>query len=236
MNILTNGSSLARGPGSWPYLLQEHYNADLVNLSQAGAGNTYIHETTIAELAQRSYDLVAIMWADKRRLDIKVKNIDYFHDTIYTSKFQKAMNDWPEKIVVPVNDQDYVQNNWVFGCGYMNTKDPCLVELFHSYYQHTDNDSRYFSSIIKMISLQGVLKNLGIKYVFCGTRPLPLLKRYKHLYNLLDWNCIINDLTPHHVAHHKNSWEEDGLHPGPVAHREFADHMINQLQQRHILT
>ena len=235
MNILVNGPSVSRGPGSWPYLLQEHYNADLVNLSQAGAGNTYIHETTIAELAQRSYDLVAIMWGDQQRLDIKVKNIDYFHDTIYTSKFQKATNDWPEKIVEPVNDQDYVQDNWVFGCGYINTKDPCLVELFDSYYQHTDTDSRYFSSIIKMISLQGVLKNLGVKYVFCGTRTLPLLKRYEHLYNLLDWNCIINDLTPHHVAYLKNSWEEDQLHPGSVAHREFADHMIAHLRQ-HILT
>jgi len=235
LKILVNGPSVSRGPGSWPYLLQEHYNADLVNLSQAGAGNTYIHETTVAELAQRSYDLVAIMWGDQQRLDIKVKNIDYFHDTIYTSKFQKAMNDWPEKIVEPVNDQDYVQDNWVFGCGYINTKDPCLIELFDSYYQHTDNDSRYFSSIIKMISLQGVLKNLGMKYVFCGTRTLPLLKRYEHLYNLLDWNCIINDLTPHHVAYRKNSWEEDQLHPGSVAHREFADHMIAHIQQ-HILT
>ena len=236
MNILVNGPSVSRGPGSWPYLLQEHYNADLVNLSQSGAGNTYIHETTVAELAQRSYDLVAIMWADQQRLDIKVKNIDHFQDTIYTSKFQKTMNDWPEKIVEPVNDQDYVQDNWVFGCGYINTKDPCLVELFDSYYQHTDNDSRYFSSIIKMISLQGVLKNLGIKYVFCGVRTLPLLDRYKHLYQLLDWNCIINDFTPHHVAYRDNCWEADQIHPGPAAHQEFADHMIAQLQQRHIVT
>jgi len=232
LKILANGPSVARGPGSWPYLLQEHYGADLVNLSQSGAGNTYILETTVSELAQRSYDLVAIMWTDLRRIDFKVKNIDYFSDTIYTSRYQKAQNDWPEKIVEPINDQDYVPDDWVFGSGYINTKDRCLIELFDAYYRHTDLNSQYSSSLIKMISMQSVLKQRNIPYVFCGVRPLARLERFDYLYDQLDWNNIINDFTPHHVAERDNCWEEDGLHPGPAAHREFADHMIRHLNER----
>ena len=62
MKILVNGGSISRGPGSWPYCIESELNAKLVNLSQSGSGNTYIHETTIAELAQRNYDLVLIQW------------------------------------------------------------------------------------------------------------------------------------------------------------------------------
>ena len=50
MNILVNGGSLSRGPTSWPYVIQKHFNSNLVNLAQAGNGNTYTHETTISEL------------------------------------------------------------------------------------------------------------------------------------------------------------------------------------------
>jgi hypothetical protein len=235
VNILVNGSSPSRGPGSWPYLVQQHYNADLVNLAQAGAGNNYIADATINELTQRKYDLVMIMIADLRRFDIKVSNIDRFNDTIYTSKYQKNMNDWPEKQVWPVNDQDYVDDNWVFGCGYINTKDPSIVELFDSYYRNTNADTQYFASYCKILGLQGFLKSLNQPYLMCGTRNFTKLERFSSLYEALDFDHIVNDVSIFEIANKINSWEPDGIHPGAKAHELYAQHLIEHLDKRKIL-
>jgi hypothetical protein len=223
MKVLVNGPSTARGPNSWPYFLQQKLNFDLINLSQAGAGNNYICDATIEEFAQRPYDLAIIMWADLRRFDIKVKDIDYFADTIYTSRHQKSMNDWPEKQIYPVNDQDYVGDNWVFGCGYINDPSKSLVELFENYYKHTDIEDQYYSGFMKIIALQSFFKSRNQPYVFCGVRKLVKLDRFGFLYDLLDFDHIINDLTPHDLAKRLNDWDSDGFHPGPMAQRLFAD-------------
>jgi hypothetical protein len=236
MNILVNGPSPARGPGSWPYLIQQYYNANLVNLSQAGAGNDYIVDATISELTQRKYDLVLIMTADLRRVDVRVSNIDRFNDTIYTSKCQKIMNDWPEKQVSPINDQDYVDDNWVFGCGYINTKDPSIVSLFESYYANTDTNTQYFRSYCKILGLQGFLKSLKQPYMMCGTRHFTKLERFKSLYAALDFDCIVNDISIFEIAKNIDSWEPDGLHPGPQAHQLYSEHLIDQLTKRKILS
>lgn len=67
MKLLVNGASFSLGPNSWPELL----NMDLTNLSRANAGNTYIVETTMEELAKNDYDLVIIMWSPFDRVDIR---------------------------------------------------------------------------------------------------------------------------------------------------------------------
>lgn len=235
MRILANGPSPARGPGSWPYCMAEHYRADLVNLGQAGAGNIYIADSTISELSQRKYDFVAVMWADLRRYDIKVGNIDAFDDTIYTSKYQKTMNDWPKKVISPVNDQDYVDDNWVFGCGYLKTMDPSIVKLFDSYYKHTDVRSQYFTSYCRMLSLQGFLKSINQPYVFVSTRPLTTLSPFAHLYQQLDFNHIVNDHTVFHFAEKLDNWESDRVHPGPDAHRAYWDYLAAVIAERKLL-
>lgn len=236
MKLLINGSSVARGPNTWPYLLQQRLKSNLVNLSQAGAGNHYICDTTIDELSKRSYDLVIVMWADFRRIDIKVKNIEYFDDTIYTSKFQKTMNDWPEKIVYPINDQDYVDNNWLFGCGYLNNEKGKLAEFFDPIYTHTDIENQYYMAYMKIVALQSFLKSINQPYAFCGVRQFSKIGRFESIYNLLDFDRIINDLTPHDFANKFDSWDQDGLHPGILAHQLFTDHLEQFLQTKELLS
>lgn len=236
MKILVNGPSPARGPGSWPYVMAQHYQADLVNLSQAGAGNIYIADSTISELSQRKYDFVAIMWADLRRFDIKVSNIDVFNDTIYTAKHQKSMNDWPDKIVTPINDQDYVDDKWVFGCGYLNTTDPSIVSLFESYYKHTDTKSQYFTSYCRMLSLQGFLKSINQPYMFVGTRKLAPLASMMHLYQQLDFDHVINDRSVFDFARELNSWEHDKIHPASAAHEAYWKYLAAAIEKKQLLT
>lgn len=229
MNILVNGSSFSRGPGSWPYLVQQHLNADLVNLSVAGAGNTYIQETTIAELAQRPYDLAIIMWAPFDRVDFKVKDITPFN-TSYTSLQQSKMNDWPEKVVFPVNDQDYVEKDWIHGCGYLNgDQDPALRAAFAGYYTNTDRSQQFYSNLIRVIALQGFLKSINMPYLFTFARQFRRIPRFNHLYELLDWSKIY-EVDLQSVCRTNNWFDPDGVHPGQMAYRHYADNIIEYLK------
>jgi hypothetical protein len=211
-------------------------DADLVNLSQAGAGNVFICDATISELSQRKYDFVAIMWADLRRFDIKIANVEKFNDTIYTSKYQKIMNDWPEKIVEPINDQDYVDDDWAFGCGYLNTKDKSMVDLFDSYYKNTNVASQYYTGYCRILALQGFLKSINQPYVFMSTRVLTPLDRFEHLYNMIDFDHYIGEPTVFELAKQMDSWQDDKIHPGPLAQMAYANYLLNEIQKRNLLS
>lgn len=225
IRLLVNGCSFSRGPNSWPYYLDR---VDLTNLSCAGAGNTYIHETTMSELAQRSYDFVAVMWTGISRVDIKVEDIDRFKNSKYTSWYQSQQNDWPEKTVVPVNDQDFVEKDWVFGCGHIN-REPALLEtrLFESVYKHQSLNQFAKSLLIKIISLQNFLKQLEIPYLFMYYQDYQHeLEKHKDLFALIDQNHVYNVNNISHITKSNQWYDTDGEHPGPLAH-EFWASLIN---------
>ena len=237
MKILVNGPSVARGAGSWPYILQEqleeNIECDIINLAQAGAGNEYIYATTIAELAQRKYDLVMVMWCDFRRFDVKVRDITKFSDTTYTSLYQSRQNDWPSKVIWPENDQDYVEKDWVFGCGYINNEGESVRTLFDEFYKHTDYESHYHRGLTKIIGLQGVLKSMNQPYLFCSVRELKDLRVNSHLYDMIDKQNLVLQ-TPHKIAGEIDSWADE-THPGPEAHTEFVKYLVANLKERNLV-
>lgn len=229
-NLLVNGCSFSRGPNSWPYFLS---NMNLVNLAQAGAGNTYIHETTIAELSQRKYDLVIVMWTGISRIDFKVNDINLFCESTYTSQYQHAKNDWLEKIIYPINDQDYVEKDWVFGCGHINTESEIRKSgLFTNIYKHVDLKQFAYGLLIKMISLQSVLKQMNIPYLFSFYQDYESeLKTHVDLYNLLDHKRIYNKQNIYNIAKAENSFDTDQLHPGILAHKCWANLIQQQIEK-----
>jgi hypothetical protein len=220
MRILTSGCSFSRGPIAWPNHVAKLANADLVNLAQAGAGNTYISRSIIDELQHRTYDLVLVMWSGLERIDIQVSDIHMFSETTYTSDYQSKQNDWPEKNVCPVNDQDYVQKNWVFGCGHLN-KDNALLKskLFDNLYRYQDFDEHLQRSLYDMISLESHLKSKSIPYVFS------FYQNYisGSWFDRLDWNNIFNKDNIFDLTKTMNDYDTDGLHPGPRAQEEWAN-------------
>ena len=224
MNILVNGGSISRGPTSWPYHVQSNIGGNLINLAQAGSGNSYVHETTIAELSQRHYDIVLIQWTPFVRVDYKVKDIHKFN-TIYTSKYQSEHNDWPGKVIHPVNDQDYVEKDWVFGCGYLNNskEDAELTRAFEDYYHYTGAAEHMYHALMKIISLQSYLKVNNIPYLFCFGRPLKLLKRYDFLNQQLDYSRMYTDHYILDIASNNNWWVSGTQHPNDQAYKQFAD-------------
>lgn len=237
MNILVNGSSVSRGNESWPYYLQEKIGKEcnIVNLAQAGSGNPYIHDSTIDEISRRPYDLVLIQWTYANRFDMRVKDITKFQDTSYTSDYQSRQNDWPGKVIWPVNDQDYVQKNWIFGCGFLNEPgDDNLSRVVRGFYDVTDVDEHVFSKLIKIISLQNTLKVKNIPYVFVPYRPITQLARFKNLTDMIDMSNVFD------VSLYKLSTDDDKTfdatkHPLPSIQQAYADHLYKYLIDRKLI-
>lgn len=236
MNVLVNGTSISRGDQSWPYCLQQSIgSANIVNLAQAGAGNTYIHESTVAEVAQRPYDLVLIQWTYVDRVDVRVKDIQQFSDTEYTSLYQSKQNDWPGKIIHPINDQDYVQKDWIFGCGYINErKDNSLGRIFKEYYASTSFSEHMSASLIKIISLQNTLKALGIPYLFIEYRPMTQFDRFEELYKLIDWDNFSKTNYLFDIAKAQGKLD-DTLHPFIECHKTYAEQLYQELINRKLI-
>jgi hypothetical protein len=232
MNILINGGSVCRGEGSWPYLLQEKIpNCNIVNLALSAAGNTYIHETIVSEISQRPYDLVLAMWTYAERFDFRVKNIHQFDDTTTTSYYESQQNDWPSKKIYPINDQDYVQKNWVFsgnGEHFTRKRNDSVGRVLHEYYKVTGPKEHSFSTIMRIISLQNTLKTINVPYVFMSYRPMPRIKEYNSLYGMIDDNNFFTDTCLHGVAKKLNAFD-DTFHPLPIAHQQYADQLHSHL-------
>lgn len=229
-NLLINGCSFSRGPGSWPYYLN---CKNLVNLAQAGAGNTYIHETTVSELSQRCYDFVVIMWTGIYRIDVQVSNIDDFSKSKYTSHYQHQQNDWPGKIVYPINDQDYVEKNWVFGCGHVNQELAMKqTKLFDGLYKYVGHVQFRDSLLIKMISLQNTLKQMQIPYLFSlYTDYNKQLQTNANLYNLLDQKHMYTKQNINTIAVNNQWFDQDGVHPGVQAHKTWAEIITIKIEE-----
>jgi len=222
INLLVNGCSFSRGPTAWPYHLN---GVNITNLACAGAGNTYIHDTTIAELSLRQYDFVAIMWSGLDRFDIKVDCIDSM-DTPYTSKYQSTRNDWKGKVIVPVNDQDYVEKDWLFGCGHINN-DAFIknTKLFNTIYRLQNRKQFAHKSLVYFISLQNTLKQLNMPYLFMFFQDYvnELKTLHPQLYKMLDQSQIYNDKNIYNITKANSWYDEDGQHPGLQAHQEWAE-------------
>lgn len=221
MNLLVNGCSFSRGPTAWPYHIP---NVTVTNLACSGAGNDYIFNTTLSELSQRTYDHVAIMWTQPARIDVKVDDIDQFKDTPYTSLYQSARNDWAEKIIEPVNDQDYVEKDWVFGCGFLNNDTALLkTRLFDRHYVYQSDDQFAYMTLIKMIALQNTLKLKGVAYTFMLFRDYEAeLKAWPDLYQQLDQTRFYNAQNIYTITQTTGQYDADGLHPGLAAHQQWA--------------
>lgn len=222
-HVLVNGCSFSRGPIAWPYHLQKKLNFNLVNLALSAAGNKYIHDSTISELSKRVYDYVFIMWTGLSRNDIQVSDIGVFADAV-TSQNQCLANDWADKQVWPVNDQDYVEKNWVF----VGLENPCIKRMkFAEYIRHRDIRLEVQQSLLYMITLQAVLKERNIPYTFSFfTDYLKDLQKEKELYSMLDFTNICTDNNIHAIAKSINSYDIDGYHPGVEANQLWAEQLI----------
>jgi len=228
MRILVNGSSVSSSGISWPVHIQSQLDCELINLSLAGAGNTYISESTIAELSERQYDLVLIMWADFMRMDFKIHDPSDFNNTYYTSFCPEMLRDRT------TTEFEYIQKDWVFGVSSRGTNagnaESNVKELFDGYYRFTNNRQQVFSSLIKIISLQNTLKTLNIPYLFMNYHPFAGRQRFPKLFEMIDWTQVHEEHL-HTIAINNQWWDNDSNHPTIDAYKNYADLVIQRIEQ-----
>lgn len=232
MNILVNGSSISRGPEAWPYRLQELTGCNIVNLALSGSGWTYVFESTVTELSHRKYDQVLIMWPESGRIDLRVKDPSKFKDSINTSAHQVKQNSWPGKIVGPIDDQDCVQQDWIFSYGTRTEGRPLegsVDRLLEPIYRATDHALILESELIQLIGLQGILKSQKIPYMFMFWQPFKRFDRFNHYYNMIDWNNVYTDDYLQSIVRRHKMEDPNDLHPKEAAHRIFAEQIVKRL-------
>jgi hypothetical protein len=231
MNILVNGTCLSRGPGTWPYHLQSLLGTDMTNLSLAGAGSMYIFESTLRELCRRHYDLVILTWTNSHHVSIRIDDISQFSDSQNTSLYQSAANDWPEKIVEPINDQDYVEKNWIINAGYMNGVKDSVSRFFEYYQTYVKFPQSLELDLTHIISMQSFLKVKGIPYLFLYANPTKQYQRFDYLYNQIDWSKWYLNHTLKSIAQLEDgryaSKDDDGMWVSKEGHKVFADFLYD---------
>ena len=218
---------------AWPTHLSKLLNIEVENLGAGGSSNNTIFNAISFKLRNgfiTNKDFVVIMWTQPARIDVKVNDITQFSNTPYTSAYQSARNDWPEKIVEPINDQDYVEKDWVYGCGFLNgDKELLKTKLFNKHYFYQDNDQFNYLTLVKMIAMQNTIKQMGIPYLFTYFQDYESeLAKISHLYTMLDHSCIYNDENIYNITKNNNWFDDDGLHPSVEAHCCWAE-LINPL-------
>lgn len=230
--VLVNGCSFSSGPNSWPYYLQKNNGFNLINLAQGSAGNKYIHDSTIDELSQRKYDMVIIMWSGLGRFDCQVEDVSLFEESEWTSLQQRKYNDWPEKIIYPINDQDYVDTNWVFACMNNNTY-LSKIKFGETHFKYIGIKQLQLQFLRYMISLQSILKQLAIPYLF--TFYMDYYKELKDnkLFHMIDQDNIFDIENIYNITV-KNNWvNEDKIHPGATAHELWANIISSHLSKKY---
>lgn len=232
MNILVNGSSISRGPEAWPYRFQELTGCSIVNLAVAGSGYTYVFETTVTEISQRKYDHVLVMWPESGRIDLRVKDVTRFKDSTLTSAHQVTLNTWPGKIDGQINDQECVQKEWIFGQSRTVTgqlESSTVGRLLEPIYRETDHAHILESELIKIIALQAILKEQNIPYTFMFWQPVKRFDRFKHYYDMIDWNNFYIEDCLHSIVMRNNWSSPNDLHPIQAAHQIFAEQLQTRL-------
>ena len=263
MKILINGSSVSSGKPlwsqqahyahtvsqpTWPYRLQEQLNCDMVNLALAGAGSTYIHESTIAEISQRSYDLVLIMWTEFDRTDHRVTYPGRFSSLQYTSQAQSKKT-YPELEEDFVLDTEFIQQDWIFS-GDLYLKPPDLgpstggaprgpvresLDKLFGYKDFLDPNILLENSLIRIISLQGVLKSMNIPYKFMYFKQPVGKHRFANLNKLIDWQNVIDEPNLFSLAHENNWWDHSTGHPTAEAYSAYADLLVGHLKDQKLV-
>ena len=253
MKVLINGSSISTGKPvweldsttgnftasqpTWPYRLQEQLNFDMVNLAVSGAGSTYIHESTIAEISQRSYDLVLIMWTDFDRVDQRVGIPKSFSSLSYTSHVQSKKTN-PELEAHFALDTEFIQQDWIFSGDFYQSGSNHPDENVNQLFGHTrfsSPDLLMEHSLTRIISLQGVLKSMNIPYRFMFFKHPVGLNRFANLNKLIDRQNVIDEPHLFSLAHRNNWWDKSTGHPTAEAYSMYAHMLVDYLKDQKLV-
>jgi hypothetical protein len=257
MKILINSSSLGRNlihGGCWADVIEDQLG-NTVNLSLPGAGVDYIFQTTVDEIYKNHYDVVIILWPNLLRQDVRVDNIERdFPSITMTSNNMMNVVTRIDKINQHLwkktqgltghccrlnnnfknTDVDLLQKNWLLSRS--------LVDVFNPHADFT-NARRVFDrnrfvnvhqqkkeSILKIVSLQSILKTQNIPYIFASYKPMTGFLRLQSYYNMIDWNNFYTSEYLFCLAAEQNLLDKT-QHALPSIQEQYGSLMIDRIRQ-----
>jgi len=227
MKILVCGASYMMGPTAWPLYLKNKLNCDLVNISRKGCGNIYIHDAVLSQICNFSYDLVIVSWTVDKKIEFRttynddMPDIAEFGHGTYLGNLQKGWCFPHTKFSKDLKIADTCVNE-------------ITAELFKTYFQVTANQElNHYNTLLKVLSLQSVLKSFEIPYVFNFYRPLLKLKKFNSCYEKIDWNNV-HAQSLYHMAKKENSWYPDSRHPRPEIQEQYANMMYDFIKTKNL--
>ena len=243
-NLIVSGCSFTAVPDhvkGWSELLATYLNADnYVNLAYPGAGNRYIAESLVDHLSRYAYDpestLVIPMWSGISRKDMIVDEDEYYS---FKGDMSKTF----------VNKKHYIFSGGYNGL-WLDQSDANykrMQKLFKEYYMHTSEREMHLLTVEYMQYLKDFLDSKKYNYRFTT------FTKYWHStwfyaeesldsIDAINLNAATNKevgsiyrakwlpYTIHEEAQRLNSFDEDGFHPGPLAHLHYAMHVLKQLR------
>lgn len=243
MNILVSGCSFTQwpdypgGPNScWPrYLKELNPSWNVTSVAEAAAGNQYICDSVIRETLTTQYDQVLVMWSGVSRLDYLTSLEDSAWESLFNSYgFFRRLPDG--------------KLGWIFSGGQMGTwfKHPVAHKMFYEMYKVSSELSLATINLMEIIKLQGYLKSKNIPYKFMsyvnywtngkdvspngdfGLYDFPELTPLIREIDFSNWILNGNE-TIYDLAKRTNCFMEDGFHPGPDAHQQWAKIVSDRL-------
>jgi hypothetical protein len=188
-----------------------------------GCGNTYIHDSIISAVSKESYDLVIVMWTDFKRLDFKI------------SEQQRSAKVGDEDLTINPY-RNYIERDWI--SPWSTFRNPVMHQrvqnLFDQQYSFSSNNSLIYSNLIKIISLQSVLKAQGIPYVFCFYKKPVGFHRFANLYNMID-QTKVHDKHLYTLAKQNDWWDPVIAHPTGSAYQLYADLLVEFIDKENLV-
>jgi hypothetical protein len=238
MKFLISGCSFTQWPEypggpniCWPrYFQEQNPQIEIKTVAEAAAGNQYIADSVIRNVAEERPDHVIVMWSGVSRLDYLTSLEDPAWDALYDSYgFYRRL---------PGNRLGYI-----FSGGRMGTwfKNPVAHKMFNEMYKVSSDTSLGYINLMEIVKTQNYLKAQGIPYHFMSYvnywNDQPQVSRngdfgvmgnrdLAPLVDAIDFDrWIFSDLEKnglYELSIARNDFQEDGFHPGNATQEGWA--------------
>jgi hypothetical protein len=238
MKFLISGCSFTQWPEypggpniCWPrYFQEQNPQIEIKTVAEAAAGNQYIADSVIRNVAEERPDHVIVMWSGVSRLDYLTSLEDPAWDALYDSYgFYRRL---------PGNRLGYI-----FSGGRMGTwfKNPVAHKMFNEMYKVSSDTSLGYINLMEIVKTQNYLKAQGIPYHFMSYvnywNDQPQVSRngdfgvmgnrdLAPLVDAIDFDrWIFSDLEKnglYELSIARNDFQEDGFHPGNATQEAWA--------------
>lgn len=217
-HLVTSGCSFSDNfQGRWPQYLAEHFDAQLYNRGQGSAGNDWIADSAIYQVAMlleqgvSPYNMgVAVMWSGIGRRGIHVsKDESPNWDKLTENRENQAQGNPVAFIDQPANTyfgpNHTVDNGWMIGsalCDFHNDEIKRMKQMYIARYK--TNESLLIDSLNNWLKLQW----------FCDSKGIPLINMtYRNL---------------HHYPHYPSpDYAPPALYVERYPHLAYLDDMID---------